>query len=286
VLTASSATGQLAFLPLAAFLVERAGWRSALFPSILGLALASILAVLFLRDHPSNLGIAPFGSTQAVPQKPADRGNAFRQAFAILLESTQSTAFWILFGTFFICGLSTNGLVQTHLIPFCADFGLPPVEAATLLAMMGAFDFVGTIVSGYLSDRFDNRLLLFTYYGLRGLSLLALPSSTFTLYGLSVFAMFYGLDWIATVPPTVKLCQANFAGKSSVVFGWVFAAHQMGAATAAFGAGFSRSALSTYLPAFYTAAAACLVAALASLMIGRTPREGSVPVNFKTAATK
>jgi predicted MFS family arabinose efflux permease len=150
---------------------------------------------------------------------------------------------------------------------------MPPVESASVLAMMGAFDFVGTILSGYLSDRLDNRWLLFWYYGLRGLSLLYLPSSTFTFYGLSIFAAFYGLDWIATVPPTVKLAGASFGReKAGIIFGWVFAAHQLGAATAAFGAGFSRSTFATYLPAFYGAGAACLVASAAVLFIKRRPR--------------
>jgi len=150
---------------------------------------------------------------------------------------------------------------------------MPQVAAASALAMMGVFDVVGTILSGWLSDRFDNRWLLFWYYGLRGLSLIYLPSSTFTLYGLSLFALFYGLDWIATVPPTVKLAAANFGReKAGLVFGWVFAAHQVGAAVAAFGAGFTRSSLATYLPAFYTAGAACLVAALLAIAIRKRRR--------------
>jgi len=143
---------------------------------------------------------------------------------------------------------------------------------ASTLAMMGAFDFVGTILSGWLSDRYDNRWLLFWYYGLRGLSLLYLPSSTFSLYGLSLFALFYGLDWIATVPPTVKLAANTFGReKAGLMFGWIFAAHQIGAATAAFGAGLTRSALATSLPAFYIAGAMCLVAALIALAIRRGP---------------
>ena len=156
----------------------------------------------------------------------------------------------------------------------CLDFGIPQVQAAGLLAAMGIFDFVGTIASGWLSDRYDNRWLLFWYYGLRGLSLIYLPFSTFSLYGLSLFAMFYGLDWIATVPPTVKLTAATFGReKAGIVFGWIFAAHQIGAATAAFGAGLSRSELQTYLPAFYTAGAACLAAAVlvALIRVARKP---------------
>jgi predicted MFS family arabinose efflux permease len=178
--------------------------------------------------------------------------------------------FWILFGTFFICGLSTNGLVQTHFISLCSDYGMTAVPAASVLAMMGAFDFVGTIASGWLSDRYDSRKLLFWYYGLRGLSLFWLPHSDFTLYGLSLFAMFYGLDWIATVPPTVKLAGAAFGReRAGMVFGWIFAAHQIGAATAAYGAGLTRTIMLSYTPALYVAGGACLVAALAVLTIRR-----------------
>jgi MFS family permease len=272
-LTASTATGQLVFLPLAAWLVAHVGWRFALIPSIVGLVTAAMLVVLFMRDRPSDVGLLPLGDTTAPAVPPAPRRPAIAQAFGALAEGSRSTTFWILFATFFICGLSTNGLIQTHFIALCADFGMPEVEAASTLAMMGAFDFVGTILSGWLSDRFDNRWLLFWYYGLRGLSMLYLPSSTFSLYGLSLFALFYGLDWIATVPPTVKLAANSFGReKAGVMFGWIFAGHQIGAATAAFGAGFSRSEFATYLPAFYVAGAMCLVAALLALAIRRGPR--------------
>ncbi|HEY2137999.1 MAG TPA: MFS transporter [Xanthobacteraceae bacterium] len=270
-LTASSATGQLLFLPLAAWLVEHVGWRAAVIPSIAGLGLAALLVVLFMRDRPSDLGLVALGDdATSSPQRALDRKPAIAQAFGALALASRSSTFWILAATFFICGLSTNGLIQTHFIALCADFGMPQVEAASALAMMGVFDFVGTIASGWLSDRYDNRWLLFWYYGLRGLSLIFLPYSTFSLYGLSLFAMFYGLDWIATVPPTVKLTAAAFGReKAGMVFGWIFAAHQVGAATAAFGAGLTRTELLTYLPAFYAAGAACLVAAALALMIGR-----------------
>jgi len=178
--------------------------------------------------------------------------------------------FWALFATFFICGASTNGLVQVHLIPMCLDFGIPQVQAASLLAAMGVFDFFGTIMSGWLSDRYDNRWLLFWYYGLRGLSLAFLPFSDFTFYGLSLFAMFYGLDWIATVPPTVRLTAQRFGTeRANLVFGWIFAGHQLGAGTAAFGAGLSRTVLDSYLPAFFIAGALCVIAALLALSISR-----------------
>jgi sugar phosphate permease len=266
-LSASSATGQLAFLPLGAWLATHIGWRAALLPSGIGVLVAGLLAVLFLSDRPSDLGLTAYGETGPVAPPPAAAGNPVKAAFAMLAEAARHPAFWALFATFFICGLSTNGLVQTHFIAFCSDFGMPAVDSASVLAMMGVFDFVGTIASGWLSDRYDCRWLLFWYYGLRGLSLLWLPSSTFSIYGLSIFAMFYGLDWIATVPPTVRISAGIFGReKGGLVFGWVFMGHQLGAAVAAFGAGLSRSELSTYLPAFYGAGAACVLAALIALM--------------------
>ncbi len=276
-LTASSASGQLVFLPLAAWIVEHAGWRAALLPSIGGLAFVALLILLFMRDRPADVGLAPFGEAVGSPAVSAPPVQApVRRAFTVLREAVQHRAFWLLFGSFFICGLSTNGLIQTHFISLCADFGLPEVPAASALAMMGAFDLVGTVASGWLSDRFDNRWLLFWYYGLRGLSLLYLPSSTFTLYGLSLFAVFYGLDWVATVPPTVRLTGSIFGReRAGVIFGWIFAAHQLGAATAALAGGLSRTEWSTYLPAFYGAGAACLVAALASIAVQRPrPAQG------------
>jgi sugar phosphate permease len=265
-LSASSATGQLVFLPLGAWLVTHFGWRAALVPSGIGVLISALLAVLFLADRPTDLGLRAYGEEGSSAPPFATGGNAIKAAFAMLAEASRQPAFWALFATFFICGLSTNGLVQTHFITFCSDFGMPAVDSASVLAMMGIFDFVGTIASGWLSDRYDCRWLLFSYYGLRGLSLVWLPSSTFSIFGLSIFAMFYGLDWIATVPPTVRISAGVFGReKGGLVFGWVFMAHQLGAAVAAFGAGLSRSELSTYLPAFYVAGGACMLAALIAL---------------------
>jgi sugar phosphate permease len=278
-LTASSATGQLAFLPVAAWIIEHAGWRYAVVPIFLGCALVAVLALCLVRDQPSDIGLGPLGE-DFVPGSAPAAGSAMtlRTPFVALRDAAGSRTFWILFGTFFICGLSTNGLVQTHFVSLCSDYGLTAVPAASVLAMMGAFDFFGTILSGWLSDRYDNRKLLFWYYGLRGLSLFWLPHSTFTLYGLSIFAMFYGLDWVATVPPTVKLAGATF-GKERVglVFGWIFAAHQIGAATAAYGAGLTRTLLLTYTPALYAAGGACLLAALIAMAI-RKPQRAPRPV--------
>jgi MFS family permease len=272
ILTASSATGQLVFLPLAASLIQHHGWRVAVLPVVAGCLLIALLALCLLRERPHDLGLVPFGAN---PQLNALLVTAWRPSFGeplkVLLDVSRSGSFWVLFGTFFVCGLSTSGLIQTHFISLCSDYGLAAIPAASVLAMIGAFDFLGTIGSGWLSDRFDNRKLLFWYYGLRGLSLLWLPHSEFTLYGLSLFAMFYGLDWVATVPPTVKLTAALFdRQRSAMIFGWIFAGHQLGSATAAYGAGLTRTVMLTYSPAIYAAGLACLIAAV-SIFLLRKP---------------
>jgi sugar phosphate permease len=272
IMTASVATGQLVFLPLLASLTERLGWRTALALVCCVLGLSAFAVLMLMRDRPSDLGLRPFGDNgnEPLPAPPANTAPILNAALGTLRDVSKSPVFWALFATFFICGASTNGLVQVHLIPMCLDFGIPQVQAASLLAAMGVFDFFGTIVSGWLSDRYDNRWLLFWYYGLRGLSLVFLPFSDFTFYGLSLFAMFYGLDWIATVPPTVRLTAQRFGvERANLVFGWIFAGHQLGAGTAAFGAGLSRTVLASYLPAFFIAGALCVVAALLALSISR-----------------
>jgi predicted MFS family arabinose efflux permease len=191
---------------------------------------------------------------------------------------SRSPVFWILFGSFFVCGLSTNGLIQTHWISICGDFGMTPVGAAGTLAVLGIFDFFGTVGSGWLSDRYDNRVLLFWYYGLRGLSLVYLSFSGFSFYELSAFAVFYGLDWIATVPPTVKLAAENFGReKAGLVFGWVFTGHQLGAATAAFGAGYIRSGFDTYMPALQIAGVMCMITAIAVMLLKKPGSAATVP---------
>jgi len=271
-LTASNATGQLVFLPLCAALIERHGWRIAIAPAFTMCLVVAGLAFCLLRDRPHELGLAPFGGTPAPAPATAWRPG-FAEPLRALAQASRSTTFWVLFGTFFVCGLSTNGLIQTHFISLCGDYGLAALPAASVLAMIGAFDFVGTIASGWLSDRFDNRKLLAWYYGLRGLSLLWLPQSDFTLAGLSLFAVFYGLDWVATVPPTVKLAGATFdKQRVGMIFGWIFAGHQLGGAAAAYGAGLSRTVLSSYSPALYAAGIACLLAALAVFIVRRPAR--------------
>jgi len=247
-LAASSATGQLIFLPLIAELTTHLGWRMALVFVSGMLGLTAIVALLFMRDRPSDLNLPLYGETKITPPPAAGVGlvSLLMSPLVVLKDVARAPIFWVLFGTFFVCGFSTNGLIQTHFITLCHDYGLAATAAASVLAMMGAFDFIGTIGSGWLSDRFDNRWLLFWYYGLRGLSLLYLPFTDFTFYGLSLFAVFYGLDWIATVPPTVKLTADRFGPeRAGMVFGWIFAGHQIGAATAAFGAGLVRTEYDT-----------------------------------------
>ncbi len=271
-LSASNATGQLLFLPVAAWLSETIGWRVAMVPAGTLCLVCLVLILLVVVDHPADAGLPSYGDTAVVPapSRRAD-GNAVARSFRALREASRNMTFWILAGTFFICGLSTNGLVQNHFIPLCHDFGMDAVAASGVLALMGACDFVGTIGSGWLSDRFDNRWLLFWYYGLRGLSLFLLPYSTFSFYGLSLFAVFYGLDWIATVPPTVKLTGQTFGReRAPLTFGWIFTAHQLGSAVAAYGAGASRDAFASYLPAFSSAGVACMLAALAVLAVRRS----------------
>src|SRR5438128_5552545 len=281
ILTASVATGQLAFLPLLATLTDRYGWRVALALVCVMLGVAAFAVLLIMRDRPSDLGLRPFGDVGAepLPAPPPNNAPIVAAALGTLRDASKSRVFWILFATFFVCGASTNGLVQVHLIPMFLDYGIPQVQAASLLAAMGIFDFFGTIVSGWLSDRYDNRWLLFWYYGLRGLSLVFLPFTDFTFYGLSLFAVFYGLDWIATVPPTLRLTAQRFGPeRANLVFGWIFAGHQLGAGVAAFGAGLSRTVYATYLPAFFVAGALCIVAALITLVISRPAPKPAVAV--------
>ena len=263
-LTASNATGQLVFLPLLASVTQHWGWRAALGLVVVLLLVALAFIFVLIRDRPSDVGLPPFGERTVVKPQPAQAANMKAMLLSPLIalrEASGSRVFWILAGTFFICGLSTNGLIQTHWITLCGDYGVDPVNAAGVLAMIGIFDFVGTILSGWLSDRFDNRWLLFFYYGLRGLSLIYLPYTEFSVISLSLFGVFYGLDWVATVPPTVRISADAFGPeRANLTFGWIFAAHQLGAACAAFGAGVARTNFSSYLPALYVAGAACLVA--------------------------
>lgn len=266
-LSAANATGQLIFLPMLAKVVEGQGWRSATSIVAGSAVVVFVVVLIFMRDRPQDLGLLPYGEDPSG----APAGPPPLQPIAALRLAVKSPAFWVLAGTFFVCGASTNGLIGTHLIAACHDHGISEVRSAQLLAVMGIFDIVGTTASGWLSDRYSSRHLLFGYYTLRGLSLLYLP---FTLgsgsAGLGMFAVFYGLDWIATVPPTVKLTSQAFGRENTgVVYGWIGASHQLGASMAAFGAGAIRTVAGGYEMAFWIAGVLCVLAGAAFLTVGR-----------------
>ncbi len=278
VLTASTATGQLVFLPaLASAVTTQENWRAAPLIAASATLVVAPIIWLFMRDDPRDVGQRPYGETGAHDSaKPAlVTGNPAKRALATLVEAMRVRDFWLLAGSFFVCGASTNGLIGTHLIPAAFDCGIPEVRTAGLLAAMGLFDLVGTTASGWLSDRYNCRYLLFGYYGLRGLSLMFLPQALLgPTLGLGVFAVFYGLDWIATVPPTVRLTGEVFGReKASIVFGWIGASHQIGAAFAATAAGVLRTNFGSYAPAFIGAGLLCLIAAVGVLPIAKSRRE-------------
>ena len=275
-LSASTATGALVFLPFLAWLSAQGGWRPVVFTvSLVCLILVPVVA-LVLPEHPQDIGTRRFGEAEDTPPPPQQPRNA-GLAIQVLRRAGRRPVFWLLFGTFFICGLTTNGLVGTHMIALCGDHGVPPVAAASLLSMMGFFDLFGTTASGWLTDRYDPRLLLTVYYGLRGLSLMALPFLTFDAAHLGVFAVFYGLDWIATVPPTLKLANQAFGEREApIVFGWIQTGHQMGAAVAAFGAGVIREQTGSYLPAFLAAGALGVIAAGVLVVSRKVPQAVAV----------
>ncbi|MFF0216275.1 MFS transporter [Streptomyces vinaceus] len=271
ILTAAGASGQLVFLPLLSWLVVHHGWR----PAAVTVSLAALAVVpfvwLLLRDHPADVGLAPYGGSYA--EKPAPALGAARRAVTVLFKAARTGPFWLLAGTFAICGASTNGLVKTHFVPAAHDHGMPVTAAAGLLAVIGVFDVIGTIASGWFTDRFEARRLLAVYYALRGVSLMFLPM----LLAPSVhppmvfFIIFYGLDWVATVPPTIALCREHYGQDSAIVFGWVLASHQVGAALVAFLGGLARDAFGSYDLVWYASGALCAMAALMAMVIRRRP---------------
>ena len=268
-LTASTATGTLIFTPGLAALVEWGGWKPVVLTVAACCAALIPLVYVLVPERPAAIGLRSFGSQHDDHPAPPAQGNPFTAAFSNLARAATTRSFWFLFTTFFICGFTTNGLVGTHLIALCADQGITEVHAAGLLALMGIFDLAGTTASGWLTDRYDPRKLLFMYYGLRGISLIFLPYTDFSVYSLSVFAVFYGLDWIATVPPTVRLSVNAFGKeKAGIIYGWIFASHQLGSAAAAFFAGVLRADLGSYLQAFMLSGLLCFGAALMVLFIG------------------
>jgi predicted MFS family arabinose efflux permease len=278
ILTAGSATGQLVFLPLVAVLADSAGWRTAALV-VAGSALAVVpLVLLLLADRPADVGLEPYGGPDPVAPAAPPAGGAAVAAVQALRRASRAPAFWLLAGGFAICGASTNGLVATHFVPAAHDHGMGTTTAAGLLALVGVFDVVGTIASGWLTDRVDSRLLLAWYYALRGLSLFALPLlfSAVPHATMLLFVVFYGLDWVATVPPTVALCRERFGADAGIVFGWVFASHQVGAALAASAAGLVRTTTGSYDAAWLGAGALCLVAAGLSVSV-RASRTAASP---------
>jgi sugar phosphate permease len=275
VLTAAQAAGGLVFLPLMAALSESVGWRAASLVVAAGALVVVPVVILFLRDSPSDVGTvahgADPGSVAAALPTTGGSGGAARRAVSVLGEAVRVRTFWLLAGGFAICGATTVGLLGTHFVPAAHDHGMPATTAAGLLAVVGVFDVAGTILSGWLTDRWDPRRLLAVYYVLRGASLLVLPLllAPTAIPPMWAFIVFYGLDWVATVPPTVALCREWFGDRGPIVFGWVFASHQIGSAIAAFGAGVVRDTTGSYDGAWWGAGALCLVAAVVSLAITR-----------------
>lgn len=270
VLNGAVATGALLFLPLAAWISEQWGWRAALLPPALGVAVMLALYRLLGKERPQDLNLPAYGEAVAQPVPPPPSGNFLALSFRALGMGLRSGVFWVLAFTFFICGVSSYGITQTHLVPFCSDLGVPLVTSAMLLAVIGVCDLIGTIASGWLSDRYDNRWLLAWYYGFRGVSLIWLVYSDVTLAGLAIFAVLYGLDFIATVPPTVRLTTRAFGAEMGpALVGWIFAAHQLGVGVMAWAAGVSHDALESYVPAFLVAGLLCLVAALSFTLLRR-----------------
>ncbi len=274
---ASTSTGTLIFLPVLSAISIDHGWK----PVVLSIAVIMALLVpviyFLLPEKPADVGAVPFGADPDHPPEIHERANPLKAAFTALGEGLRSRTFWLLAMTFFVCGFTTNGLVGTHMIALCHDNGMDAVAAGGLLAIMGLFDLVGTTASGWLTDRVDPRKLLFAYYGLRGLSLIYLPFADFSFYGLSLFAVFYGLDWIATVPPTLALANKAFGiKKAPILFGWISASHQIGAASAAFFAGAMRTSTGSYLESFVIAGFVAVIAAFLALAI-QTKQPSAMP---------
>jgi predicted MFS family arabinose efflux permease len=271
ILTASTATGNLIFLPVLAALASSGDWRRAVWAVTIAMLAMVPLVWKLVPNRPADVSLLPYGSDPANPPAPAaPRVGFMATTFGALKRASRTTAFWYLFATFWVCGFTTNGLVGTHLIALCGDHGIAPVAAAGLLSLMGVFDLIGTTASGWLTDRYDPRRLLFVYYGLRGVSLIILPYTNFSFYSLSIFAVFYGLDWIATVPPTLRLATDAFGERDApIVFGWIVAGHQIGAATAAWMGGAIRQATGSYLTAFVISGATGIIAAVIALLVKR-----------------
>ncbi|TQF03814.1 MFS transporter [Kitasatospora acidiphila] len=276
VLTAAGAAGNLVFLPVLSWLVQAAGWRAAVMVVSLCATAVAVPVLLLMKERPADLGLLPYGAEPGDPLPPANSGRAVSRTLRVLRDAMRSRVFWLLAGSFAICGATTVGLVGTHFIPAAHDHGMPETTAAGLLAMIGAFDVVGTVASGWFTDRVDSGRLLMVYYALRGVSLFLLPE----LFAGTVkppflaFVIFYGLDWVATVPPTIALCRRHFGADAPIVFGWVLACHQIGASIVATAAGVMRDKFGDYDLAWYGAGGLCLLAVLCCLAVNRSPAPG------------
>lgn len=271
ILTASTATGQLVLLPILAMIIENYSWRWAIALIIVLSSIMLMIILLFMKNKPMDVGLLAYGlDEERLEEVLENKKNPIVIAFNGLFEAVKVKAFWLLAGSFFICGLSTSGLIGTHFVSYCISFGIPLVTAASFLSFMGIFNLVGTTLSGWLSDRFDNRWLLFWYYLLRGASLVILPYALVqgSLTLLIIFTVFYGLDWIATVPPTVSITRQIFGTqKSAIIYGWIFASHQAGAAVAAYGGGLIYKLFNSYTWAFFLAGVFCVLASLFVIIV-------------------
>lgn len=271
ILTAATATGQLILLPVMAIFIQEYSWRAAILLIFILSIVMFIVIALFMRSFPKDVGIGPYGQEEIAEEAASLKGrNPFKMAIGSLVEGLRVKEFWLLAGSFFICGLSTSGLIGTHFISYCISFGIPLVVAASMLSFMGIFDLIGTTLSGWLSDRFDNRWLLFWYYILRGASLMMLPFAleSGSYVWLVVFSIFYGLDWIATVPPTIGLTRQTFGlEKSAMMYGWIVAAHQVGAGVAAYSGGVVYKVFGSYMWAFLLAGGFCVLASLFVILL-------------------
>ncbi len=269
-LSGAIATGTLIFMPLAAWASERWGWRVALLIPSVGALLSWLLFIWLARDRPQDMGLPALGEAVMAPVPPPPRDNFVRLSFQALAVGVRSWTFWVLAFTFAICGVSSFGLTQAHFVPFCGDMGIALGTAAWMLAVIGVCDLIGTIGSGWLSDRYDNRWLLAWYYFMRGVALVWLVVADVSMLGLLIFSIIYGLDFIATVPPSVRLTVQTFGRETGpAVFAWIFAAHHVAAGVMAFGTGVSRDMLGTYAPAFLLAGALCVLAAVSFGLVRR-----------------
>ncbi len=276
-LTSANAAGQLIFLPLLAMMAERYGWQGVSVGVTLAIAAVLPIVWIMLPESPAQIGLPAYGATEIRAPEGAAGGNPITVAFGSLARASRSMDFWLLCITFAICGFSTNGLINTHMIAYCADFGISEVNGAWILAVIGVFSLIGSAASGWLCDRYNPRVLLFWYYGLRGLSLVIIPFTSFDPISLGIFAVFYGLDWVATGPATFALTNEVFGRRDTpVILSWIFAAHQVGGALAAVGAGVMRDTSGSYFLAFVISGITCLAASLLVLRV--TPRKAMAPV--------